>query len=772
MSATETKPEEVFDVISDEKKAGDIETGEQLTAEDAAAALDAEVVDASLANKLTSAIVPQTDDPDTPHLSARVWILGTFWCAGMAAANAIFSFRTNSITLDPTLAVLLSYPLGLILAKILPTSKISIGKFSFTLNPGPFSIKEHVLISVMASAGSASPYALYNVVSQRMDMFMGNDKIDFLQSFFWVITTQLVGFGMAGLARRFLVKPAAMLWPGILSQTALFVSLHKPDLKLNTWKISRFSFFWIALGAIFVYELIPNIFATSLQAVALLCLFSSNKIARFLGSVTPPISGPGFLGLTFDLQYIGTGVFLIPWIYQLQSWIGNYIFVYLVAVPAYFTNPFGHPAQMGTGTDADIIPGTNDTLSYFNANQLFNKHGIITKARSLYQKPDYSLNITKYNEVGPIYISDFFAITYLIDFIVLPAMVTHVAVWYGKDVIRQFKAAIKQINDETDIHNKLMAVYTDVPEWFYGAWLLVWTVALCFTCAFTEFRMPVWGVILATVTSFVLLLPIGIVLGITGTQVYLNVLQEFIAGLLMPGDTVAVMCYKSIGVNTAYQAITLLADLKQGHYLKIPPISMFASQIYGTIIGSIVYLGVAWWMMFQTSIELGGGDWQVLSYLTFYNAGAIWGAIAPARFFGIGSVYQNLLWGFFVGFFAPIAVWGLSKLYPSKHWHMVNIPLIVYINGSNQFQNYFIVAPLMGFIFSYYLLTKYPDWWKKYNYVLAAAQAGGVAAAVLFATFLTAEGVNFPVWALNPDPNNSYFDYYCYGVDAFGNPTA
>ncbi|KAI8809016.1 OPT oligopeptide transporter protein-domain-containing protein, partial [Cladochytrium replicatum] len=704
---------------------------------------------------------------------ARVWILGTFWCVGMAAANAIFSFRTNSITLDPTLATLLTYPIGLILAKILPTARIGSGKFSFTLNPGPFSIKEHVLVSVMATAGSASPYAMYNVVSQRMDMFMGNDKIDFAQSFFWVITTQLVGFGMAGLARRFLVKPAAMLWPGILSQTALFVSLHKPDLKLETWKISRFNFFWIALGAIFVYELIPNIFATALQAVALLCLFSKSGTARFLGSVSPPVSGPGLLGLTFDLQYIGSGVFLVPWIYQAQSWIGNYFFAYIVAIPAFFTNPFGHP-RLGYGNEGDFYPdtlgSTNDTLSYFNSVSLFDKTGTYIRARALYQKPDFSLNITKYSEVGPIYISDFFAITYMIEFMVLPAMVAHVVVWYGKDVIRQFKAALKQVNDETDIHNKLMAAYPDIPEWFYGGWLLIWTIALCLTCAFTEFRMPVWGVLLATVTSFVLIIPIGIVLGVTGTQIYLNVLQEFVAGLLMPGDTVAVMCYKSIGVNTAYQAITLLADLKQGHYLKIPPISMFASQIYGTILGSIVYLGVAWWMMFQTSIELGGGDWQVLSYLTFYNAGAIWGAIAPARFFGIGSVYEKLLFGFLAGFGAPVLVWGLSKLYPSKYWHMINIPVIVYVTGAGTYQNFYIVAPLMGFIFSYYLLKKAPHWWKKYNYVLAAAQAGGVAAAVLFATALTANGVNFPIWALNPDPNNSYFDYYCYGVDMYGNP--
>jgi hypothetical protein len=83
-----------------------------------------------------------------------VFLLGTFWCIGLAAANAVLAFRTNPFIVQSMLATLLSYPIGILLASILPKKYIGIGKFGFSLNPGPFSIKEHVLISIMGSAGS------------------------------------------------------------------------------------------------------------------------------------------------------------------------------------------------------------------------------------------------------------------------------------------------------------------------------------------------------------------------------------------------------------------------------------------------------------------------------------------------------------------------------------------------------------------------------------------------------------------------------------------
>ena len=52
--------------------------------------------------------------------------------------------------------LLLSYPIGKAWARYLP----NVSLFSMSLNPGPFTIKEHVIITIMASVGDGTAYAV------------------------------------------------------------------------------------------------------------------------------------------------------------------------------------------------------------------------------------------------------------------------------------------------------------------------------------------------------------------------------------------------------------------------------------------------------------------------------------------------------------------------------------------------------------------------------------------------------------------------------------
>jgi hypothetical protein len=40
------------------------------------------------------------------------------------------------------------------------------------MNPGPFTVKEHVLVSIIASAGGGVAYGVENVVVQKFSNFM------------------------------------------------------------------------------------------------------------------------------------------------------------------------------------------------------------------------------------------------------------------------------------------------------------------------------------------------------------------------------------------------------------------------------------------------------------------------------------------------------------------------------------------------------------------------------------------------------------------------
>lgn len=53
-------------------------------------------------------------------------------------------------------AQLIAYPFGRALARITPRVTI----FGISLNPGPFTIKEHVLITIMSTVAAASAYAV------------------------------------------------------------------------------------------------------------------------------------------------------------------------------------------------------------------------------------------------------------------------------------------------------------------------------------------------------------------------------------------------------------------------------------------------------------------------------------------------------------------------------------------------------------------------------------------------------------------------------------
>jgi hypothetical protein len=123
--------------------------------------------------------------------------------------------------------------------------------------------------------------------------------------------------------RRFLVKPAAMYWPGLLPTVALFKGFHtneKSEWDTNGKSMSRIKMFWIGFSLMFAYTWIPDYFLTVLQAISLMCLLTSNPKAKLLGSVT---KGVGLGSITFDWQFISSAAMSTPFSVSLQATIGT-----------------------------------------------------------------------------------------------------------------------------------------------------------------------------------------------------------------------------------------------------------------------------------------------------------------------------------------------------------------------------------------------------------------------------------------------------------------
>ena len=62
-----------------------------------------------------------------------------------------------------------SYPLGLAWEKTFPNREFRIGRLRFNLNPGPFNLKEHTLITIMANVtfGNGVAYSTDTIEALR-----------------------------------------------------------------------------------------------------------------------------------------------------------------------------------------------------------------------------------------------------------------------------------------------------------------------------------------------------------------------------------------------------------------------------------------------------------------------------------------------------------------------------------------------------------------------------------------------------------------------------
>jgi len=80
-----------------------------------------------------------------------VWVIGSIFAIVGSGVNTFFSMRYPRISISTLIAQLVAYPIGNLWAAYMPTRTIKVFGQELVLNPGPFTIKEHTLITIMAN---------------------------------------------------------------------------------------------------------------------------------------------------------------------------------------------------------------------------------------------------------------------------------------------------------------------------------------------------------------------------------------------------------------------------------------------------------------------------------------------------------------------------------------------------------------------------------------------------------------------------------------------
>ncbi|RXW16964.1 hypothetical protein EST38_g8896 [Candolleomyces aberdarensis] len=583
----------------------------------------------------------------------------------------------------------------------------------------------------MASVGATSAYATDVIAVQKV---FYHQEWHFIYKWMLVMSTQLIGFSMGGIVRRFLVLPPSMIWPNTLVSCALFNTLHSQQYAGigHHDGMSRERYFAYAFCAAAVWCIVPGYLFQALSVFTWVCWaapdnisFGAHPSAEYLLSPSYH-SGLGFSILTFDwsqIAFIGSPL-ATPWWAEANVMIGFFCF-YWILTPALYPVPPVCALDLDRCSFTDRLQSISSIHAYDNTGKIYNVSRIINS--------EATLDRQAYRAYSPLYLSTTFVMSYGLSFLSITSTITHAIIYFWKPIRLQFSRSIRE---QPDVHARLMSHYPQVPEWYYG---LLFVVTFAFSCICVQVwptGLPIWALIIALLIAIFYIIPIGMIQAITNRQVGLNVITELIVGFMLPGRPNAMMIFKTYGYITMSQAMQFTADFKLGHYMKVPPRQMFWCQIVATIIAGTVQLGVQTWMFANIPNicdRYQKDSFTCASTNVFGSASIIWGVIGPGLLFTRNQIYYGLSFFFLIGAACPVLLWLITKRYPKTVLNYLNFPLI--FTGVGQIPPAtavnFVPWALVGFTFQYVIRRKHFSYWTKYNYVLSAALDAGTAIGII-----------------------------------------
>lgn len=720
-------------------------------------------------------VIHVDDDPSLSPWTARAFFLGIGLAIFASVLQEIYYFKPQAIYVSIVFMTVIGYALGETLA-LIPRK----GAFLTFLNPFPFNSKEHAFIVIMASAAATNAVSTEILAAQRL--YYGMDPNPGA-AIFLVISSQLLGFGIAGLLRSVLVQPTRMLWPINIPVVTLLETLHRDKRETKF----RLKVFWIVFAILLVWEIIPEWMFPLLQGLSIFCLAKQNSLLftnLFGGSQGN--EGLGFLSISFDWQYIASlgSPMWLP-LYTLTNSMIGYLLCIVLFMGIYYGNIW----------ESQSFPFMSQLL-YDNTSTATN---FSTYDLKLLLTPENFINRAGLEENGIPYLTGTY-IGYLITTNMgLTATIVHMFLWNFDDIKNgwyflhpsQLKKVLQPSfwtfwkggktpeehrrevleNPDMDPHYKMMVSegYSEVPNWWYAC-VLVGSLAVGLGTLYgIESTLPWWGYLIANIFAFVFILFFGAQMGITGFQFNQQPIIQMVAGYMHPGKPLANMYFTVFGFNGVQQGQWLCRDLKIAQLTHLAPKATFTAQMTGAVIGGIFnYIMMKTIVTNQfdilTSIE-GSNIWSGQN-VQQYNTLAIAWSIA-GDMFSIGARYQWVTIAYLLGFIVPVPFWLLYRYTKIEFFNYINLSIILWYMGwlfvgvNSSILSYFAI----GFFAQYYLRKYKPSIFVKYNYLVSAALDGGTQVLVFVLSFAVFGGSgkahSFPTWAGNNGGfgNNKNVDY-------------
>ncbi|KNZ81750.1 hypothetical protein J132_10028 [Termitomyces sp. J132] len=603
----------------------------------------------------------------------------------------------------------------------------------------PFNKKENAFIVIMSSAAATSALGTEVLAVQRLFYNITPNPGAKLR-LYSLMNSRSVGYGIGGLLRTVLLYPSKMLYPGILPLASMLDTFFKDAAGIK----KKFRIFWIVFGVIFIWELFPEWMFPLLTGFSVFCLANqrSQDFTRIFGGSNGN-EGLGLLSICFDWQYIsggsdvhstGNNPMAIPLRAQFSNFIG-YILCMVVFLAVFYKNIW----------QARSLPFLSQELFYENGT-------VYDQLRILNDKFEVDPELLR-KEGLPFYAGSW-VVQLLTTNLGLGATFTHLLLWNRHDMrnawtwmapselkrmlknfdIRFWKDEGKRdqadFDEDIDPHYREMLKYPDAPNSWYLVCLIVSIIMALVIIYKTDSTLPWWGFIIALLLAVLSILFFGTLYAITGLQFIIQPFVQMIGGFIHPGKPMANMYFVLFSYNSVNQALLLSRDLKIAQYTKLPPRAAFTAQIIGTLFGAVLnYVLMNSIIDNQRPILLsveGTNIWSGQQPQQYNSQAIAWGGLSH-ELFAVGQRYQFVAWAYVIGLFVPVPFWLAYRYFPKLRTDYLYTPVICYYIGwlcvgiNSSIFTYFSVAWLS----QWWLRTRYPQWFVKYNYIVAAALDGG-----------------------------------------------
>lgn len=696
---------------------------------------DKSPVHSSLDEKYGSSDEELVDDPELYTVTFRACLVGVIVAIFAASVAQLFVFKPVQLHVPGLFVELVCFIFGSILSKIPGPS---------WFNPGPFSSKELAFASIMAISAGIDAIAVQMLVAQ--DLYF-NRPVPAIVALATMMSSQLLGYGWAGLLRPLLIYPKKAVYPELLPSVTLLRSLAG---KSELCKL-QVRYFKKVVLAISLYEIFPSYIAPSLQAVSPWCLaLPRSPIVTQLFGGSRINEGMGLFAFTFDWTTLGGyGPLYTPLVAQINQWVAVLCSIF-VFMAGYRYDWFGGGVSRG-------FP--------FIAYGLLDSHGQPYNVTAAVW-PNGTENVDAVRLMGTPRMATTAILGKAFTCMGASAAFTGVFLYHWKD-LRSVIFRRGQASSQEDPHRTITKKYREFPAYAYVIILAGSTVMAIVASQVSDSGLSIVGMLIALVVSGIISISAGFVLA--GSGIWLSIIPpiQLLGGVMFSGNALANFWFTTFASTTAYQCLNILKEAKLGQYLLLAPMSAVLAQLFGSILGTFVNYAVAWSLLKNEREVLlsknGNGVFSGVHFLGFQSQAVSWG-IFTQRLYMPGKIYAVVIYSMIVGLFLPIPIYFLHKWRPRVGFRYINIPVMA--NGfgalTGNLSSGQMMAVAVGLWSQFYMKRYHRGWFHRYNDILNAALLGGTQITVLLLVLFLQGGagwkVPFPHYFLNPRGAVDYCD--------------